>query len=92
MFFMAVPLALLLSSIGLGIVAYLWLVNEAITTVPDEVLKISPHRWTEEEMKETCERVEKNPIDFAPHLPPKLDRRYVVVGGSGTFSSSSTGL
>lgn len=65
------------------ILIYLWLVNRAILRVPKEIEKISPHRWTKKQMKETYERIEKNPIDFAPHLPPKLDRRYIVVGGSG---------
>lgn len=64
-------------------VLYLWLVNRAIVRVPKEVQKVSPQRWTKREIKETYERVEKNPIDFTPHLPPKLDRRYVVVGSSG---------
>jgi hypothetical protein len=62
---------------------YLWLINRAIVTVPQEVQRISPHRWTEKEMKETYSRIEEASLDFTPHLPPKLDRRYIVVGSSG---------
>jgi hypothetical protein len=65
------------------IVVYLWLVNQAIVQVPPDVQKISPRRWTKKGMKETYERISREPIDFTPHLPPKLDRRYVVVGSSG---------
>ena len=38
---------------------------------------------------ETFERIEKKPIDFTPHLPPKLERRYIVVGASGKFLPTS---
>jgi hypothetical protein len=69
--------------LGPLIVFYLWLVNQAIVRLPKDIQKISPKRWTEKQMKETFARVSANPIDFKPHLPPKLDRRYVVVGGSG---------
>lgn len=51
--------------------------------IPDEVSKISPHRWTEEEIKAAYAKVVKNPVDDSAHLPPKLERRYIVVGGSG---------
>jgi hypothetical protein len=50
---------------------------------PDEMKDISPHRWIDEEIYETYKRLEAKPIDFISKLPPKLTRRYVVVGGSG---------
>ncbi|KAK3388840.1 hypothetical protein B0T20DRAFT_86705 [Sordaria brevicollis] len=65
----------------------LWIygVNRTMNTVPPEALKLSPesNRWSKEHMRETYERVKKNPIDIKKHIPPKLDRRYIVVGGSG---------
>ncbi|WQF84860.1 Putative 3-beta hydroxysteroid dehydrogenase/isomerase, NAD(P)-binding domain superfamily [Colletotrichum destructivum] len=75
------------TSIALGLVtvllAYLWKINRAMATTHPEALQISPDRWTPEQVKRTFERVEKQPIDWTPYLPPKLDRRYIVVGGSG---------
>jgi hypothetical protein len=73
----------IIGAILVFILLYLWLVNLAITRMPSNVQKISPNRWTKKQIKETFERVQKNPIDYTPHLPPKLDRRYVVVGSSG---------
>ncbi|KAL1839146.1 hypothetical protein VTJ49DRAFT_1842 [Mycothermus thermophilus] len=65
------------------LVLYLFRANSALKTVPDLVRKASPHRWTKEEVQETYERVKKEPFDFTRLLPRRLDRRYVVVGGSG---------
>lgn len=62
---------------------YIWHLNSAMAGIPDEVSKISPHRWTPEEIKATYAKVVKDPIDDSAHLPPKLERRYIVVGGSG---------
>jgi hypothetical protein len=65
------------------IVLYLIHINNAFRVTPDEALQISPHRWTVEEIKETYERICKNPIDPTKHLPPNLGRRYIVTGSSG---------
>lgn len=62
---------------------HLYRLNRAMTTIPQQALDYSPHRWTEKEICETYERVCKEPIDFRKFLPPKLERRYIVVGGSG---------
>lgn len=62
---------------------YLYRVNQLWTSVPQEALDYSPHRWTDDEILKTYERVCREPIDFKKVLPPKLERRYVVVGGSG---------
>ncbi|PKS10524.1 hypothetical protein jhhlp_002277 [Lomentospora prolificans] len=68
----------------------LWLakINNVMRTTPADALKVSPHRWTKEEIIETYRRIEENPIDWTPHLPPKLDRRYIIVGGSGLVGST----
>ncbi|KUI66722.1 Short-chain dehydrogenase/reductase family 42E member 1 [Cytospora mali] len=62
---------------------YLYKLNKAMTSIPEDVHAWRPRAWTDEEIRETYERVCKEPIDFAKHLPPKLERRYIVVGGSG---------
>lgn len=65
------------------VASYLNHVNNAMKQVPEEATKLSPHRFTDEEIRKTYKRICDNPIDFAAHLPPALERRYVVVGGSG---------
>lgn len=50
---------------------------------PAEALALSPRRWTDEEIRETYERVCKEPLYYRQLLPPKLERRHIVVGGSG---------
>jgi len=74
--------------LGLGtvvilIILYLRHINNGMKQVPDEVLKLSPHRWTDEEIHQTYKQIIEKPLDWTPHLPPRLERRYVVVGGSG---------
>ncbi|KAK8126820.1 3-beta hydroxysteroid dehydrogenase/isomerase family [Apiospora kogelbergensis] len=65
-------------------VLYLWKLNRALTATPPEVLALSPHRWTEQEIRATYARLEREPLCWAAHLPPaRPGRRYVVVGGSG---------
>lgn len=62
---------------------YLYKLNMAMTSIPEEAHAVRPHPWTDEEIRETYERVCKEPIDFTKRLPPKLERRYIIVGGSG---------
>ncbi|KAI1382451.1 NAD(P)-binding protein [Hypoxylon crocopeplum] len=64
-------------------VAWLWKLNSAMKQTPPEVLAVSPHRWTEQEIRETYQRIKADPIDWTKALPPKLDRRYVITGGCG---------
>lgn len=65
---------------------YLIHINRLLTGTPDEVKAFSPRRWTAAEIAETYDRLKQRPIDLnsnASKLPPKLDRRYIVTGGSG---------
>ncbi|KAJ5162983.1 uncharacterized protein N7500_004813 [Penicillium coprophilum] len=62
---------------------YLWHVNSAMQVVPEEAQRLSPHRWTIEEIKTAYEKSLVAPIDVTKSLPPKQSRRYVVVGGTG---------
>lgn len=66
-------------------ILYIYRLNQLWKCIPQEALEISPHRWTEDEIKKTYEKVCKKPIDFRKILPPKLERRYIVVGGAGTY-------
>lgn len=80
------PLHYALISISLFIiliVLYLIQLNTKMSGTPEEALKISPHRWTTNEIRETYERISQKPIDLKPYLPPKLGRRYIVTGSSG---------
>jgi hypothetical protein len=64
--------------------AWLARVNSAMQSVPEEISRLLPRRWTKKELRDTYERLKQNPVDFAKLLPPRLGRRYVVVGGSGS--------
>ena len=68
------------------VVAYLYRVNMALKVVPEKAAQAAPRRWTRQQIREAYKRVKQKPIDFASHLPPRLDRRYIVFGGSGELS------
>lgn len=83
---MIVPV--LIALLGLGL--YLRHVNSVMKAVPPEAEAASPHRWTVDEVKASYEKALKTPIDVNKSLPPRQARRYVVVGGSGTFCMHAT--
>lgn len=62
---------------------YLYHVNQGMTAVPEEARRLSPQRWTVDEVKAAYDRNVNSPIDVAKQLPPKQNRRYVVVGATG---------
>ncbi|KAK4235519.1 hypothetical protein C8A03DRAFT_46367 [Achaetomium macrosporum] len=72
-------------ALGALAIALAWLarINSAMQSVPEEARKLSPRRWTKKDLWDTYDRVKQTPIDFLKLLPPRLERRYVVVGGSG---------
>ncbi|KAI3325706.1 NAD(P)-binding protein [Xylariaceae sp. AK1471] len=72
-----------LSAAAFVVLAYLTRVNQQLSGTPEEVRQLSGARWTPELLKKTYERLQQHPIDYTHKLPPKLDRRYVVTGGSG---------
>ncbi|KAI8624682.1 dehydrogenase-like protein [Xylariaceae sp. FL1651] len=72
--------AVVLLAIG---AAYLWRLNKVMSQTPPEAVEVSPYRWSDHEIKETYKRIKSHPIDWTKHLPPKLNRRYVITGGSG---------
>ncbi|KAI1840051.1 hypothetical protein JX266_013742 [Neoarthrinium moseri] len=63
--------------------AYLFRINQLLKGTPDEIRKLSGSRWTADQLRTTYRRLEKKSIDYTDKLPPKLDRRYIVTGGSG---------
>ncbi len=69
----------------LSLLGFAWVLklNNTMKQTPPEVLAISPHRWTDQEIKETYQRIKSKSIDWSQRLPPKLDRRYVITGGCG---------
>ncbi|KAK4170459.1 hypothetical protein QBC43DRAFT_348935 [Cladorrhinum sp. PSN259] len=72
----------------LAVGAYLIRLNQLLLGTPDEIKKISPSssRWTEQMLLETYKKLQKDPIttkSYATQIPPKLNRRYIVTGGSG---------
>lgn len=65
---------------------YLWNLNRLLTKVPPEVARTIPQKWTHQQLKDTYERLRRNPIlppSYAKNLPHRLSRRYIVTGGSG---------
>lgn len=65
---------------------YLSRLSSILKSTPEAVLKVSPKRWTKEELRQAYQRLEKNLIttkSYADRIPPKLDRRYIITGGSG---------
>lgn len=63
----------------------LWLrhIDRGFVLGTAEGREISPHRWTKQDIDDTCKKLEKTPLDWTPHLPPVQKRRYIVIGGSG---------
>ena len=65
---------------------YLLQLNRLLNGTPEEAHKLSPTRWTRSLLWETYKRLEEEPIttnSYVDRLPPRLDRRYIVAGGSG---------
>ncbi|KAF8186636.1 hypothetical protein BJ912DRAFT_852128 [Pholiota molesta] len=62
---------------------WVWHINRGITIVPKDALRLSPHRWTVEQIRTAALEVQDKPLDTRPHLPPPTGRRYIIVGGSG---------
>lgn len=76
------------SSIALLCLILLYLVNlnRLLSSTPEEVKELVGLRWTREQVKDTYERLRRQPItpsSYASQIPPKLSRRYIVTGGSG---------
>lgn len=65
---------------------YLINLNRLLSKTPPEFQKLVPQRWTSQQIKQTSARLLQTPItttSYAAHLPPALNRRYIITGGSG---------
>lgn len=84
-------MSLIVLSICLVVVAILYFrhVNLAMTRVPELAQAFSFHRWTVDKIREAYRKTIESPIDIRKSLPPKQQRRYIVIGGSGTDSYPS---
>jgi hypothetical protein len=70
--------------------AYLVRLNNLLLRTPDKIKELAHTRWTKDLLTETYKRLESRPITTASYvkrIPPKLERRYIVTGGSGEFTS-----
>lgn len=77
--------------LGVGSFTFLWLfkLNLALIQTPPEARKhATGSPWTEDVLRKTYERLAATPLDTKPHMPPKLDRRYIIVGASGLVGGS----
>ncbi|KAI8631852.1 NAD(P)-binding protein [Xylariaceae sp. FL1651] len=72
-----------LSAVAFAILAYLVRVNQQLSGIPEEVRRLTGPRWTPDLLKKTYKRLQEHPIDYTDKLPPRLERRYIVTGGSG---------
>lgn len=75
-------LPLILAGAGLAVL-YLYHVQRGMSAVPADALALSPRRWTVDEIKAAYDKAIKSPVDVTKALPPKQNRRYIIVGGSG---------
>lgn len=72
------------------LIFYLVRIDRLLRRTPDEVKKLSGPRWTPEQLKERYDTLKERPMNYKHKLPPKLDRRYIVTGGSGEFVSAES--
>lgn len=62
---------------------YLAILNRAMCRAPRNVAQ---RPWTKKQLNEQYDKLRRKPITIAStagQLPPRLERRYVVTGGSG---------
>src|ERR1700744_4311629 len=81
-------LTILIPAVFLFLAWYIRRIERALKSTPAEALSRAPHRWTDNEIRETYRRICEHPIDIAQHLPPSQHRRYRVVGGPGLVGGS----
>lgn len=78
--------AVLAIAVGIALIAYLIRLNQLFRGTPKEVQDLSPTRWSAKLLHKTYKRLESEPItvkSYANKIPSKLERRYIVTGGSG---------
>lgn len=80
-------LALLVAAAAAAAAALLFIVrlNRLMLRTPPEVLPYLKEPLTEEAAREAYTRVKEKGVDFRSRHPGVLERRYIIVGGSGMF-------
>lgn len=68
------------------LVLYLLKLNWVLSHTPQEVVDRAGEPLTREYIKDVFERVKKDGFGSEEKLPPRKDRRYIIVGGSGKFA------
>lgn len=68
------------------LLSYLVFVNYSLLSTPPEPSQLCQSIWTEQQIRTRYRELETKPHDFTKNLPPKTNRRYLVIGGSGKFS------
>ncbi|KEF61076.1 uncharacterized protein A1O9_02641 [Exophiala aquamarina CBS 119918] len=76
------PVTILACTISL-VAWWLYRIDRNLISLPPEVLKLSGEPWTDEQIQSAWNKFERDGHDFTKYLPPRQNRRYVVVGGSG---------
>ena len=62
---------------------YLMRLNWIMTSTPPEVAKVAQKPWVGDEIRARHAQLLESPPDYSSKLPPRLNRRYIVVGGCG---------
>lgn len=68
------------------LVLYMLRLNWVLSHTPQEVVDRAGEPLTRDYVRGVFERVKKDGIDWEEKLPPRKNRRYIVVGGSGEFT------
>ncbi|KAL7802866.1 hypothetical protein V8C43DRAFT_269614 [Trichoderma afarasin] len=75
---------LLVLAVGaICLVLYMLRLNWVLSHTPQEVANRAGEPLTRDYVRDVFERVKREGIDWEDRLPPRKDRRYIVVGGSG---------
>jgi hypothetical protein len=67
---------------------YLLKLNWVLSHTPQEVVDRAGVPLTREYVKDVFERVKKDGLGSEEKLPPRKDRRYIIVGGSGEIAKT----
>lgn len=67
----------------LGAVVFVMRLNQAMQRTPPEGLKHMAKLLTRESIRSINAKVKSQGVDFRKNRPPRLNRRYIIVGGSG---------
>lgn len=73
-----------------GLILYAIQINTLMATGPAEAERIAGAPLTVEQIEAVRDRLREQPINYERFLPSFKQRRYIVVGGSGTWLNQPT--